>query len=92
MKEEEHRERRERAFQSNLEFWRTTYDVFKHSATVSLASIAAFAALLGGAFQKPPPVAGSMLSSITKHIPSFITPFGPEWFCEKRPAFVFAAF
>src|SRR5688500_17857814 len=59
--------------QSNMEFWKATHDHFQQYATISLASIAAFAVLLGGAFQNPPDDANL----------GFIRCLAPEWF--ERP-------
>ena len=44
-------ESRTRIFQSTMEWWKTVYDFYKHLTTIALASIAAFGALLGGAFR-----------------------------------------
>jgi hypothetical protein len=77
----EDEETRKRDYEANLEFWKATYDFFKHAATISLLSIAAFAALLGGAFKTPPTdVANSMLSflAFSSWATQFITAIS-EW-------------
>jgi hypothetical protein len=58
-------EDKERVYQSTLEFWKATFEYFKHFSAISLASIAAFAALLAGAFGAPPnAVADSILGGL----------------------------
>jgi hypothetical protein len=47
----ESKSRTDRIFQSTIEWWKTVYDFYKHLITIALASIAAFGALLGGAFR-----------------------------------------
>ena len=42
------KERRDRVAQSGMEYWKAHYDFYKHFMTISLASIAAYGAVLGG--------------------------------------------
>jgi hypothetical protein len=44
------KEKRDNLRQGAIEYWKSYYDFFKHLATISLAAIAGFGALLGGAF------------------------------------------
>ena len=76
-------------FQTNMEFWKATHDYFQQYATISLASIAAFAVLLGGAFANPPDDANL----------DFIRWFAPEWVAARpwifgwaRRLFILATF
>jgi hypothetical protein len=50
----ENQENQQLVYQSTLEFWKATFEYFKHFSAISLASIAAFAGLLAGAFDSPP--------------------------------------
>ena len=42
-----------RVYQAGLEYWKATFEYFKTFATICLASIAAFSALLAGFFSVP---------------------------------------
>jgi hypothetical protein len=56
---------KQRVFQASLEYWKAMYEYFKTFATICLASIAAFSALLAGFFAEPPKdVTDSMFSLI----------------------------
>jgi hypothetical protein len=47
------KERRDRVAQSGMEYWKAQYDFYKHFMTISLASIAAYGAVLGGLIMGP---------------------------------------
>jgi hypothetical protein len=44
---------KQRVYQAGLEYWKATFEYFKTFATICLASIAAFSALLAGFFSVP---------------------------------------
>src|SRR5829696_161111 len=65
---------KQRVFQASLEYWKATYEYFKTFATICLASIAAFSALLAGVFAEPPKnVANSMFSLIRCLVPNILS-------------------
>jgi hypothetical protein len=65
---------KQRVFQASLEYWKATYEYFKTFATICLASIAAFSALLAGVFAEPPKnVANSMFSLIRCLVPKILS-------------------
>jgi excisionase family DNA binding protein len=47
------KDKRDRLAQSYLEFWKATYNLYRHIMTLSLAAIAALGAMLGSAFSDP---------------------------------------
>jgi hypothetical protein len=61
---ERSRENRERLYQANLEYWKATFEHFKAFATICLASIGAFSALLAGLFENPPMYAKNTMFSL----------------------------
>jgi hypothetical protein len=62
---------KQRVFQASLEYWKAAYEYFKTFATICLASIAAFSALLAGVFDEPPKYAkNTMLSLVGCSSPS----------------------
>jgi hypothetical protein len=65
---------KQRLYQASLDYWKATYEYFKTFATICLASIAAFSALLAGFFADPPDtVKESMFSLIRCLVPKILS-------------------
>jgi hypothetical protein len=77
----------QRLYQSIREFWKATFEYFKTYSTIRLASIAACAGLLAGAFQNPPPATDSMLSLIP-----YVSSQLLGWFDNHRSIFMTVPF
>ena len=75
-------------YQASLEFWKATFEYFKTFATICLASIAAYSALLVGFFGNPPENAATSMFSLFP----FLSPgwFGAQrWLWRSYPFFAF---